>query len=148
MPTNSEKVRQGIPLVDLACDKRTASLKAWFSKVVSRATLPKARLVRAFFCSPRAKNLASDERSIGLGCRRQGRVYLRTMKNAALLMFLLGTGAIVLLLAGRLIDARKLRGGHWDIAISAIVIAAIAAIGIFLSTDHDDWLQSIMGRRH
>ena len=70
------------------------------------------------------------------------------MKNAALLMFLLGTGAIVLLLAGRLIDARKLRGCHWDIAISAIVIAAIAAIGIFLSTDHDDWLQSIMGRRH
>ncbi len=65
-----------------------------------------------------------------------------------LLMFLLGTGAIVLLLAGRLIDAHKLRGGHWDIAISAIVIAAIAAIGIFLSTDHDDWLQSIMGRRH
>ena len=55
---------------------------------------------------------------------------------------------VLLLLAGRLIDARKLRGGHWDIAISAIVIAAIAAIGIFLSTDHDDWLQSIMGRRH
>ena len=65
------------------------------------------------------------------------------MKNALLLMLLLGTGAIVLLLAGRLIDARKLKGGHWDIAISAIVIVAIAAAGIFLWTDHDDWLRSI-----
>ena len=65
------------------------------------------------------------------------------MKNALLLMLLPGTGAIVLLLAGRLIDARKPKGGHWDIAISAIVIAAIAAVGIFLSTDHDDWLRSI-----
>ena len=58
------------------------------------------------------------------------------MKNALLLMLLLGSGAVVLLLTGRLIDARKLKGGRWDIAISAIVVAAIAFVGIFLSSEH------------
>lgn len=70
------------------------------------------------------------------------------MKTALLLMLLLGTGAVVLLLTSRVIDARKIRGGRWDVAISAIVIAAIAAVGIFLSTDHDDWLRSLVGRAH
>lgn len=56
------------------------------------------------------------------------------MKNALLVMLLLGTGAVVLLLAGRLIDARWFKGRHWDTAISALVVAAIAAVGIFLST--------------
>ncbi len=55
------------------------------------------------------------------------------MKNALLVMLMLGTGAVVLLLAGRLIDTRNLRGGRWDIAVSVIIIAVIAVAGILLS---------------
>ena len=58
------------------------------------------------------------------------------MKNALFVMLMLGTGAVVLLLAGRLIDTRNLAGGRWDVAISVIIVAAIAVVGILLSSAH------------
>lgn len=81
--------------------------------------------MRAFFALPRSK----EHRGLAP-------LYSLTMKNALFVMLMLGTGAVALLLAGRLIDTRNLGGGRWDIAISVIVVAAIAVVGILLSRPH------------